>query len=179
MIACLKAGDRAGYREACAAFLASQGPDPTVIWNALAAAGLFAMGAKGLDDYQVPTGWLEHRLSANPALRPAYRHIFSSALGGLLLRAGRVDEAIARLNEGITAAAVEIPTDWAYLSLAHARKGDFVEARHSLERLRAAPPDPSASFWEAQELALLRGEAESLLFDAEFPSDPFPSRGPR
>jgi hypothetical protein len=28
---------------------------------------------------------------------------------------------------------------------------------------RAAPPDPSASFWDIQELALLRREAESLL----------------
>ncbi len=34
VIACLKAGDRAGYREACAAFLACLGPNPTVVWNA-------------------------------------------------------------------------------------------------------------------------------------------------
>ena len=65
-IACLKAGDRAGYREACAAFLAGQGPDPTVVWNALAAASLFALGAEGLDDYRVPMGWFEKRLSAVP-----------------------------------------------------------------------------------------------------------------
>jgi len=31
----------------------------------------------------------------------------------------------------------------------------------------------------AQELALLRSQAESLLFDAEFPSDPFHDPGPR
>src|SRR5262249_62210486 len=110
---------------------------------------------------------------------PLYRHIFSSALGGLLLRAGRVDEAIVRLNEGITAAAVDIPTDWAYLALAHAKKGDLAEARRSLERLRAAGPESSASFWEPQQLALLRSEAESLLLDAEFPCDPFQRPGPR
>ena len=46
-IACLKAGDRAGYREACEAFMACQGPDPTVVWNALTAASFFAMGAEG------------------------------------------------------------------------------------------------------------------------------------
>jgi hypothetical protein len=72
---------------------------------------------------------------------------------------------------------VEIPTDRAYLALAHARRGDFAEARRSLERLRAARPDSSATFWDLQELALLRGEAEALLLDAEFPSDPF--QGPR
>ncbi len=137
VIACLKAGDRAGYREACAAFLARQGPDPTVVWNELAATGFFALGAEGLDDYRVPLGWCEKRLSANPAPRSTYRRIFSSALGGLLLRAGRVDEAIVRLNEGITAAAGETPSDRAYLALAHARKGDFALARRSLERLRA------------------------------------------
>ena len=178
-IACLKAGDRAGYREACAAFQACQGPNPTVVWNEISAASLFALGAEGLDDYQVPIGWCEKRLSANPAPRPLYRHIFSSALGALLLRAGRVDEAIVRLHEAITVKEVEIPTDWAYLALAHAEKGDFAECRRSLERCRSAGLDPSASFWDLQELALLRSEAESLLFDAEFPSDPFQSRGPR
>jgi hypothetical protein len=177
VIACLKAGDRAGYREACAAFLARQGPDPTVVWNELSAASLFALGAEGLDDYRVPTGWLERRLSAVPAPRPQFRHIFASALGGLLLRAGRVDEVIIRLHEEITAGEVEIPTDWAYLEMAHAKKGDLVEARRSLDRLRASPPDPRASFWDLQELELLRGEAESLLLDVGFPSDPF--RSPR
>ena len=70
MVACLKAGDRAGYREACAAFLACQGPDPTVVWNALAGASFFALGAEGLDDYRVAMGWCEKRLSAVPAPHP-------------------------------------------------------------------------------------------------------------
>jgi hypothetical protein len=90
-----------------------------------------------------------------------------------------MDEAIVRLNEGISTAGVGIPTDWAYLALAQARKRDLAGARRSLERLRAARPDPSASFWELQELALLQSEAESVLFDAEFPNDPFSYRAPR
>ncbi|HKI41139.1 MAG TPA: WD40 repeat domain-containing protein, partial [Mycobacterium sp.] len=48
-IACLEAGDRAAYREACAADMACNGPDPTVVWNELSAASLFALGAEGLD----------------------------------------------------------------------------------------------------------------------------------
>jgi predicted Zn-dependent protease len=178
-IACLKAGDRAGDREACAAFMACQGPNPTVIWNELSAASHCALGPSGLDDYRLPLRSLEGRLSAVPAPGPLYRHLFSNALGGLLLRAGQIDQAIARLNEGVAAAReMDIPADWAYLALAHARKGDLVGARRWLERLRASRPDSQAAFWDVQELALRRCEAESLLLDAEFPSDPFHGRRP-
>ena len=66
----------------------------------------------------------------------------ANALGGLLLRAGRIDEAIARVNEGIAAAKdVEIPSGWAYLALALARKGSLAEARR-----RLAPPRRAAGF---------------------------------
>jgi WD40 repeat protein/tetratricopeptide (TPR) repeat protein len=163
-IACLQANDHAGYREACAAVLAWQGSEPTVIFNALSAASVFALAAKGLDDYRVPIAWLEPRLSAVPAPSPRARHYFSNALGGLLLRAGRLEEAIVRLNEGIAAAQdVQIPTDWTYLALAHARKGQLAEARQMLERLRERHPDSSLSFWDLQEITLLRSKAEALV----------------
>jgi tetratricopeptide (TPR) repeat protein len=162
-IACLKAEDYAGYREACAADMACQGSDP-IVWNALSAASLFALGPKGLDDYRLPLAWFESRLSAVPAPILVIRHYFLNLQGGLLLRAGRPDEAIARINEGIAAAKeAQIPTDWAYLALAHARTGRIVEARQVFERLRDSRLDPSASFWDVQELALLRSEAEALL----------------
>jgi hypothetical protein len=172
------AGDRAGYREACAAFLAGQGPDPTVVWNALSAASLLALAPAATDDYRVPIASLEKRLSAAPAPPPLYRHLYSNALGGLLLRAGRIDEAVARLNEGTAVAnELEIPADRTYLALAHARQGRFGGARLWLDRLRGVQPDPRGSFWDLQELDLLRTEAESLLSDAGFPGDPF--QGPR
>jgi tetratricopeptide (TPR) repeat protein len=92
------------------------------------------------------------------------RHLCSNALGGLLLRAGRLDEAIVRINEGIAAAKdVEVPTDWTYLALAHARKGNLAEARQMLERLRDVRPDPTDTFWDLQQLALARSEAEALV----------------
>ncbi len=92
------------------------------------------------------------------------RHFFTNALGGLLLSAGRLDEAIARINEGIAAAKnVEIPSDWAYLALAQARKGKLVEARKMLDRLRDWRPDSSTTFWDLQEVTLLRSEAEALV----------------
>jgi WD40 repeat protein/tetratricopeptide (TPR) repeat protein len=172
-IACLQAKDDAGYREACAAALAWQGAEPAVIWNALTAASVFALGAKGLDDYRVPIAWFERGLPAVPASRPDVKHLFSNALGGLLLRAGRLDEAIVRINEGIAAKDVaakdvaakdvELSTDWTYLALAYARKGKLAEARQMLERVRDWRPESSPTFWERQELALLRGEAEALV----------------
>jgi hypothetical protein len=95
----------------------------------LAAASVFALGPKGLDDYRVPMGWMESRLSAVPAPIPEEKHLFSTAQGGLLVRAGRLDEAIVRINEGIAAEKdVLFPTDWTYLALAHARKGKFAPA---------------------------------------------------
>ena len=91
-------------------------------------------------------------------------HGFWNVFGGLLLRAGRPDEAIARIQEGIAAEKdKEFPTDWAYLALAHARKGELAEARQMLERLRERHPDSSLPFWDLQETTLLRSEAEALL----------------
>jgi hypothetical protein len=81
-IACLQAKDYAGYRETCAADLAWQGSDPTVDSNALSAASVFALGAKGLDDYRVPIAWLERRLSAVPAPRPVGRHYSTTSCAG-------------------------------------------------------------------------------------------------
>jgi serine/threonine protein kinase/WD40 repeat protein/tetratricopeptide (TPR) repeat protein len=179
-IACLKVGDRAGYREACAAVTARLGPDPTVVWNALSEAALLSLGPGAIEDNRVPIDWFEKRVSTSPAPPALYRHLLSNALAGLLLRAGRIAEAIARVNEGIAAAKeVELPTDWAYLALAHARKGGFAETRRWLDRLGAWRPDSSTSFWDLQELDLLRSEAEALVFDAEFPRNPIQGRRPR
>jgi len=183
-IACLKAGGRAGYREACAAVLAREWPDPIVAWDATHAGSLLALVVQGLDDYRVPIAWFERRLPDVPVPAPIYHpYYFPNALGGLLIRAGRIDEAIVRLTEG-TAAAKEAkfedyPTDWAYLALAHARKGNLAEAGRWLDRLRTLRPASSITFWDLQELALLRSEAEGLIFDAGFPIDPFQRPEPR
>ena len=127
---------------------------------------------------------LEKSLQAIPAVPPNgghqaadALHAVAYALGALLFRAGRIDDAITRLNEGMAAAREwhpdGSPGDWIYLAVAHARKGDHAEARRWLERLRRWSPAPRISFWDIQELALLRDEAESLVLDAGFPGDPF------
>jgi WD40 repeat protein len=183
-IAALKAGDRDAYREACAAVLDRQGPEPTVILDALGAASLFALGPDGLDDYRPAMRWFEDRRPDARGPGPIFWHRFPNAnpAGGLLVRAGRVDEAVARLTEGLAAGrkakSEESPTDWAYLALAQATKARIGEAKSWLERLANWKSDLRASFWDLQELALLRSEVESLIRDAEFPGDPLQGPGP-
>ena len=149
--------------------MAGQGPEPTVVWNALAGATLFALGAEGLDDYRLPWD------GSSAGCPPSPRH---HSITGTCSRAPWEDccsgpAGWMRRSSACTKEwppeELELPSDWAFLAMAHARKGDLAEARRWLERLRAAPSCPKASFWDLQELALLRSEAESLLFDAGFP----------
>jgi hypothetical protein len=154
-----------------------------VALDAFGAASLFALGPGGLDDYRPAMAWFDQRpQTRDPGPINWHRFPNANAVGGLLVRAGRIDEAVAHFTEGLAAGgkarSEESPNDWAYLALAHERKPRIEEARMWLERLRRWRPDPRASFWGLRELDLLRDEAESLIRDAEFPSDPFPRRGP-
>ena len=122
-IACLKASDRGGYREASRRSCSPvAGPDCGLGRDACRVAP--SSGRPGPGRLPRPDRLVRatagRRSRATPHLSPL---LLSSELGGLLIRAGRIDEAITRLNEG-TAAAKEAkfqdyPTDWAYLSLAH------------------------------------------------------------
>jgi eukaryotic-like serine/threonine-protein kinase len=69
------------------------------------------------------------------------------------------------------------PAGWAYLALAHARKEEFAEARQWLEKLKKWRPDSQFTFWDLEEIDLLRGEAQALMLDTGFPIDPFVSLG--
>jgi WD40 repeat protein len=105
-----------------------------------------------------------------------------NALGAALYRAGRFEEAIRRLEEGIQARrGAGEPLEWAFLAMAHHSLGHRDEARRWLYRLRnhQRSTDP-ARFWDELEIRVLRSEAEAVvLYDPAFPDDPFePSRGP-
>jgi hypothetical protein len=65
----------------------------------------------------------------------------------------------------------EIPKEYDFSFVGNAVSAPRAELLE-LDRLRTLPPDSRATFWDLQELALLPSEAESLLLDAEFPSDP-------
>jgi hypothetical protein len=65
------------------------------------------------------------------------------------------------------------PHDWAMLALADQRKGDAEVARLSLDKLRArTPSDGPAQLWEEVEIRLILREAEAMILDAVFPTDP-------
>jgi tetratricopeptide (TPR) repeat protein len=103
------------------------------------------------------------------------KHFALNTLGAALYRAGRFEEAVLRLEEGIRLRKKEERTDWPFLAMAHHRLGHRDEARMWLEKLRKGEPnaDPG-QFWQEMEIRLLRNEAEAvILYDPIFPADPF------
>jgi WD40 repeat protein len=91
-------------------------------------------------------------------------------------RADRLDECLSRLEESSKLRKGQSPVnDWAFLAMAHARKGHRDEAMKWLKQLRAfKSPDSPNKFWDEQSLAVLRQEAEAVvLYDPVFPRIPF------
>jgi tetratricopeptide (TPR) repeat protein len=102
-------------------------------------------------------------------------------LGAGLYRAGQIEEAIRRFEEGIQLRdGMGLPEDWAFLAMAHHRMGHHDEARRWLDRLREHRTRDPDTFWSPSqgwaelEIRLLRSEAEAvILYDPVFPNDPF------
>ena len=104
------------------------------------------------------------------------KHLALNTLGAALFRAGRFEDAIRRLEEGIKLRnGAETPQDWPFLAMAHHRLGHRDEARGWLDRLRDRRPSTKPyQFWNELEIGLLRSEAEAvILYDPVFPADPF------
>ncbi len=104
------------------------------------------------------------------------KHIALNTLGAALYRAGRFEDAIRRLEEGIKLRnSEEEPGDWPFLAMAHHALGHRDESRRWLDQLRDHQPsaDPNR-FWHELEIRLLQSEAEAVvLYDPIFPADPF------
>ncbi len=104
------------------------------------------------------------------------KHLALNTLGATLYRAGRFDDALRRLEEGMKARnGAEEPFDWPFLAMAHHCLGHHDEARRWLYRLCNHQPNTSPhGFWQELEFRLLRSEAEAvILYDPVFPADPF------
>jgi tetratricopeptide (TPR) repeat protein len=112
---------------------------------------------------------------------PQLKRLALNTLGAALYRAGRIDEAIARLEESVKASGgVGVPQDWAFLAMAHHKKGNDDEARRWLEKLRSDKPDEKAGFsTDVVECRMFHREAEALLrkTSAALP-DPIRERAP-
>jgi Flp pilus assembly protein TadD len=170
-LALLGAGDRDGYRRACAAalgrFAATDAPAVAhrVVHTCVA-------GPDAVAD-------------ATPLVRLArlavpYSRGNDRILGAALLRSGHPEEALARFQEAGKGFLPE-SWDWLFLALIHHRLGDADQARQDLDKaagqVDARDSRGGASGWQhwtAQvEAHCLRREVEALLMGAAFPADPF------
>ena len=168
----LASGDRAGWRSATAALLDRFG-DTINPWTANQVAWSCVVGPEATTDRGATV-----RL-AEAAVKDADEFLKADALrtlGAALYRAGRCDEAIRRLEEGIKLRGeTDVAQDSVFLAMAHHRLGHREEARSLLERLRDHPPSSDTTqFWIDLQIRLLRSEAEAvILYDPVFPADPF------
>jgi hypothetical protein len=113
-------------------------------------------------DLAIPVQMAEAAMAGFPRDR---KRIGLNTLGAVLYRAGRSDEAIARLNESVKASGGNgAPSDWVFLAMAHHKNGNGDEARRWLEKVRAYVTDKKSAFsGELVEARVLLKEAEALL----------------
>jgi tetratricopeptide (TPR) repeat protein len=160
LLSLVESGDPPRYRAAAGNLLSqfSKTSDPLSLNDA----AWFAYLPDAVADHAVPIQIAEKALSVLP---PEQKRFALNTLGAALYRAGRIDEAIARLDESVKASAgVGVPEDWAFLAMAHHKKGNAQEARRWLEKLRSQKPDQKAGFSAIPaECRLLLREAEALL----------------
>jgi Flp pilus assembly protein TadD len=173
-VACLKAGDAAGYRAACAG-MAQRLPrgDPKMSHHeSNFAAKAATLGPNATDNWTRTLAWTDHalaRLAEIEKLRPALkeliqreRHRFLSTRGAVLYRAGRFEEAAKVLREAMS---LQPDTsdfqDWLFLALAEHRLGHADAAKGAAARARAVPKPNTG--WDRAEVELLAAELDAAL----------------
>jgi tetratricopeptide (TPR) repeat protein len=161
-LARLKAGDAVGYRRACAGLLRRVGEARLPPAAANSIAWTCAVGPAAVADYGPVIALAEQAVAAAPAKEKAG---MLNTLGAVLYRAGRYQDAVARLNEAVAAqggpGGIE---DWLLLALAYHGLGKSAEAKKWLDRAGTTPPDRGgAKLWDHAEIELLRREAAALI----------------
>jgi eukaryotic-like serine/threonine-protein kinase len=116
------------------------------------------------------------RARVKPAVLNAIGPVLYRTLGAVLYRAGRFEDAVQRLREGIRLGNRRGEAlDWAFLAMAHQKLGHRDEARRWLDRLHGHEANTdSRQFWDEMAIHTLRREAEAVvLYDPVFPANPF------
>jgi hypothetical protein len=176
-VACLKARDVAGYRAACAGLakrLRPVGPQLSAA-EAVTAATAFALAPNATDGWTGPLAWTDHALArlaedetAKPGARDQPRQTRRAVLrarGAVLYRAGRSEEAVKVLREGMTLH----PNggefhDWLFLALAEHRLGHADAATEAAAKARAAKAGAKpGTAWDQAEVELLAAELDAAL----------------
>ena len=160
LLSLLESGDIPGYRVAAGKVLSRfrETSNPNTL-NPVA--WLCTYAPEAVADLTVPVQMAEAALAGYPADE---KRIALNTLGAALYRAGRIDEAIVRLDESVKAGGGGVPQDWVFLAMAHHKKGNGEEARRWLEKVRAHIKDEKIAFsTDLVESRILLREAEALL----------------
>jgi Flp pilus assembly protein TadD len=162
----LRAGDRAGYRRACAHLLQRAGDRGGPA--AYLAAWVCVLAPEAVDDPLRPVHLAERALGGG--LRNAD---YLSVLGAAHCRAGQLEAAVRRLNEAMALREPNpAPAEWLYLAMARRRLGHRVEAQQWLAKATGGLAEAGTARGDADSrlpwpqrlrLELLRKEAERLL----------------
>jgi len=163
-IACLKSGDRKTYREICESLLDRVEMNPLHLPPINLVAWMCAVGPDAVADPRRPVVLAELILERLPD-EPTTRHAYLNTIGGVFLRAGRYEEAVKLLRDGIAATNDGgAKQDWLLLALAYHHLGQPAEARRALA---SQPADSSLnrrdSVWDRAEIELLEREVTQAL----------------
>jgi tetratricopeptide (TPR) repeat protein len=145
----LAVGDLVAYREACARIeaLRKANTDPLLVreltWTcALAPSALTDLGPL-------------LKLAERDAAAPGKDRLALLALGGLLLRSGRTDDAVKRLTEALEQRGPHaLPTEELLLVIAYHELKDAAKARHWLEQATVLLDGPNALLDAARVIAV-------------------------
>jgi hypothetical protein len=176
-IACLKAGDRSGYKAACDGIAKRMPPRGTPVdWgDAVGTAQAFAIGSGGTEDWSIPLYWVDRvltriaeREAADPSLKERgkpLRRQFLHLRGALLYRAGRSKEATTALRDAMALHPQDGEfSDWVYLALAEHALGRADDAKAAAARARAARPTLKDNQpWDRAEVELLAAELDAAM----------------
>jgi WD40 repeat protein/tetratricopeptide (TPR) repeat protein len=176
-VACLKAGDRAGYKAASSGIAGMMPPagTPLFLGDATTATKAFLLGPGVTDDPSVPLAWADRvltriaeREAADPSARERLKPIrllFLHARGALLYRAGRFEESAKVLREGVSLHpdGGGFP-DWVFLALAEHRLNHADAAKEAAAKARAARSGAKpGTAWDRAEVELLAAELDAAL----------------
>ncbi len=170
MLVALKAGDRGFYRDLMQRMIPSgRAPSTQAMKNRSYIAWLGSIGPGSVDDPGILVGLAEPACGLTGDDAEPYLQI---NLAAALYRAGRYDEAVARiLGARRTENLDEFPESRAFLAMAYQRLGKANDARKwlALAEKWSLSDDPG----EELTRELLIQEARTVVLDFGFPSDPF------
>jgi serine/threonine protein kinase/WD40 repeat protein/tetratricopeptide (TPR) repeat protein len=176
-VACLKAGDAAGYRAACAGMAERlpRGEPKMSHHESNSAARAATLGPNGTDDWTGTLAWTNRALArlaeienARPALKELIRrerHRFLNTRGAVLYRAGRFEEAAKVLQEAMRL----VPEgsefcNGLFLALAEFRLGHLNAAKDAAGKARSMKAAARAGpLWDAAEVDLLAAELDTVM----------------